>query len=50
MERFDIDADRAFDFLRRQSQDNNIKLRDVAAWIVDHRTDPAAGPPTPARR
>lgn len=45
MERFDIDADRAFDFLRRQSQDHNIKLRDVAAWIVNHRADRASGPP-----
>jgi GAF domain-containing protein len=45
MERFDIDADRAFDFLRRQSQDHNIKLREVASWIVDHRADRAVGPP-----
>ena len=33
MERFDIDADRAFDFLRRISQDRNVKLRDVARWV-----------------
>jgi GAF domain-containing protein len=46
MERFDIDADRAFDFLRRQSQDNNIKLRDVAGWIVSHRADRSVKPPT----
>lgn len=37
MERYDLTADRAFDFLRRQSQDNNIKLRDVAAWVVENR-------------
>ncbi len=42
MERFDIDADRAFTFLRRQSQDHNQKLRDVAAWIVANRKDPRA--------
>lgn len=37
MERYDLDSTRAFDFLRRQSQHNNIKLRDVAAWVVEHR-------------
>jgi GAF domain-containing protein len=37
MERFDIDADRAFDFLRRQSQHHNIKLRDIAQWVVEQR-------------
>jgi GAF domain-containing protein len=37
MERYDIDADRAFDFLRRQSQDHNIKLRAVADWVVNTR-------------
>lgn len=42
MERFGIDADRAFDFLRRQSQANNVKLRFVADWVVDHRGDPNA--------
>lgn len=42
MERFDIDADRAFDFLRRQSQANNVKLRHVAEWIVEHRNSPDA--------
>ena len=43
MERFGIDADRAFTFMRRQSQDRNQKLRNIAAWIVDHRADPQAG-------
>ena len=47
MERFDIDADRAFDFLRRQSQDNNIKLRAVADWIVHNRHDPSLIQGTP---
>jgi ANTAR domain-containing protein len=41
MERFDVDvdvdvdADQAFAVLRRYSQDNNIKLRDVAQRLVD---------------
>jgi GAF domain-containing protein len=42
MERFDIDADRAFEFLRRQSQAHNVKLRYVAEWVVDHRSSPDA--------
>jgi GAF domain-containing protein len=37
MERFDIDADRAFEFLRRQSQTHNVKLRQIAEWVVSHR-------------
>lgn len=37
MQRYDIDADRAFDFLRRHSQDRNIKLHAVAQWVVDNR-------------
>lgn len=40
MERYDLDADRAFEFLRRQSQAHNVKLRYVAEWVVDHRTSP----------
>ncbi|MCD9199521.1 GAF and ANTAR domain-containing protein [Aeromicrobium wangtongii] len=42
MERFDIDADRAFEFLRRQSQTHNVKLRFVAEWVVEHRGSPDA--------
>jgi GAF domain-containing protein len=42
MERFDIDAERAFEFLRRQSQAHNVKLRYVAEWVVDHRDSPDA--------
>ncbi|MGJ9422977.1 GAF and ANTAR domain-containing protein [Aeromicrobium sp. CF3.5] len=42
MERFDIDADRAFTFMRRQSQDHNTKLRDIAAWIVANRSTRSA--------
>jgi len=34
MERYDIDADRAFDYLVRQSQTSNTKLREIAAGLV----------------
>lgn len=34
-ERFSIDEVRAFEILRRYSQDNNVKLRDVAQHVVD---------------
>lgn len=37
MERFQIDADRAFTVLRRYSQDNNVKLHDVARRLIDTR-------------
>ncbi len=47
MERFDLDADRAFDFLRRQSQAHNVKLRYVAEWVVKHRNSPDATFETP---
>ncbi|VXC55321.1 GAF and ANTAR domain-containing protein [Aeromicrobium sp. 9AM] len=47
MERFDLDADRAFDFLRRQSQAHNVKLRYVAEWVVEHRNSPDATFETP---
>jgi GAF domain-containing protein len=42
MERFDLDANRAFEFLRRQSQHHNVKLRSVAEWVVANRAVPAA--------
>jgi GAF domain-containing protein len=48
MERFSIDADRAFEFLRRQSQTHNVKLRYVAEWVVDHRNSPNATFSVPA--
>jgi hypothetical protein len=35
MERYSLDPDRAFGFLVRTSQTGNIKLRDVAAGVVD---------------
>lgn len=37
MERFDIDPDRAFEVLRRYSQNHNQKLHAVAAWVVENR-------------
>lgn len=40
MERFGLGADRAFDVLRRHSQDSNIKLHDVARMLVDSRALP----------
>lgn len=42
MERFSLDADRAFEFLRRQSQAHNVKLRYVAEWVVENRNSPNA--------
>jgi GAF domain-containing protein len=35
MERFEVDADRAFAILRRFSQDGNVKLTDVARHLVE---------------
>ncbi|MDX6280406.1 MAG: hypothetical protein QOH03_1477 [Kribbellaceae bacterium] len=40
MERFDLDGDRAFEVLRRYSQDSNTKLRDVAQQLIDTRKLP----------
>jgi transcriptional regulator with GAF, ATPase, and Fis domain len=40
MERFDLDDARAFEVLRRYSQDHNLKLRDVAQTVVDTRLLP----------
>lgn len=40
MERYGLDADRAFALLRRHSQDNNIKLRDVAQQVIATGTTP----------
>jgi hypothetical protein len=41
MERYRLDPDRAFGYLVRTSQTGNIKLRDVAAGIVDDATNRA---------
>jgi len=40
MERLDLTDDQAFAVLRRYSQDNNIKLREVAQRLVETRTLP----------
>jgi GAF domain-containing protein len=39
MERLDLDADRAFEYLIRQSQARNIKLRAVAEWVIVNRSE-----------
>jgi len=41
MERFDVDADRAFETLREFSQVNNIKLRSVAEHVIAQRRFPS---------
>jgi GAF domain-containing protein len=46
MERFNLDADRAFAVLRRYSQDNNVKLREVAQRLIDTRQLPSTVKPT----
>jgi transcriptional regulator with GAF, ATPase, and Fis domain len=43
MAREGVDADKAFDILRRASQRLNVKLRDVAAGVVERRSAPTAG-------
>lgn len=40
MERFDLDASRAFDVLRRYSQNTNMKLHEVARALIESRTFP----------
>lgn len=37
MERFDITVDRSFEVLRRYSQTRNVKLRQIAAEVVERR-------------
>jgi GAF domain-containing protein len=49
MERERINADQAFDILRRASQHLNQKLRDVAQSLVDTGESPDTGDPTPQR-
>lgn len=44
MERFGIDAEQAFTYLRRVSQDSNRKLVDVARDLVASRQLPSSGP------
>jgi GAF domain-containing protein len=43
MERYDLDADRAFEVLRRYSQDHNIKLRQLAEHLIATRKLPKSG-------
>jgi transcriptional regulator with GAF, ATPase, and Fis domain len=45
MERFDLDDERAFEVLRRYSQNTNTKLNEVARTLVHTRTLPAYGQP-----
>lgn len=40
MERFDLDANHAFEVLRRYSQNTNVKLQTVARTLIDTRTLP----------
>jgi GAF domain-containing protein len=42
MERFELSSDKAFAVLRRYSQDNNVKLRELADQIVRTRRLPSA--------
>lgn len=42
MERFNLDADKAFQVLVRYSQHNNVKLHDVARNVVETRTMPGS--------
>ncbi len=44
MERYDHDEARAFEVLRRYSQDHNIKLHDVAAHLIATRQLPSKEP------
>lgn len=50
MERYDLDADRAFEVLRRYSQVSNTKLRTIAEQVVAGRTltDRLSGSELPA--
>ncbi|ADB31041.1 ANTAR domain protein with unknown sensor [Kribbella flavida DSM 17836] len=41
MERFDLDDAKAFEILKRYSQDTNTKLRDVAQQLIDTRKLPS---------
>lgn len=43
MERYSLDEDQAFGYLRRISSDNNVKLRDVADGLVRLATEDSEG-------
>jgi transcriptional regulator with GAF, ATPase, and Fis domain len=46
MEQHGIDADAAFDLLRRYAEDHGVKLRSVAESVVDSGSFPPPTPPT----
>lgn len=50
MERYQMDEDRAFQFMVRVSSQSNIKLRDIAQEVVDQMNFRARSesPPTPS--
>ncbi len=50
MERYRIDKHRALSFLMRASSHGNIKLRDIAAEIVDQVNHPGSDSPPPLHR
>jgi hypothetical protein len=41
MERFGLSAEESMEFLKRRSQDLQVKVRDLAALVVDQRSRPA---------
>jgi len=43
MERYELDESRAFEVLRRYSQDHNVKLRQVAEHLIATRQLPSSG-------
>lgn len=43
IERYDLDLERAFEAMRRCSQEGNVKLRSVAEHVVRHRRLPSIG-------
>ena len=47
--RYNIDAEEAFNVMRRVSQDNSIKLIRVADELVRTRRTPGAEPPSVSR-
>jgi hypothetical protein len=42
MQRYGISVERAFEILRRYSSTQNVKLRDIAAYVVEHHHLPDA--------
>lgn len=50
MERHDVDAERAFSMLVHASQHANLKLNEVAEWLVGHRGEHPEGLPVAKKR